>query len=55
MKKVIKNHPEVAILPTITEDKHPLRSKYTAKKYWKGIVEDLIEVNSILSEEVTST
>jgi len=53
MKKVIKFHPEVANLPSLNGDKHPLRSKYTAKKYWKGIVEDLIEVNSILSEEVT--
>jgi hypothetical protein len=52
-KKVIKFHPKVANLPSLNGDKHPLRSKYTVKKYWQEIVEDLIEVNSILAEEIT--
>lgn len=52
MKKVIKFHPKVANLPTLNWGKHPLKSKYIAKKCWEGIVKDLIEVDAILNTEL---
>jgi hypothetical protein len=33
--------------------KHPFRSKFTAKNYWKGIVEELSVIIEILAKEVT--
>ncbi len=52
-KKVFKNIPDIAILPSINGDKVTLPNKDnpTTKKYWEEIGKQLIEVNEILKEK----